>query len=70
MRYKFVEVAPVTDEALEQVVNQMVGHGWQFEGILFAMRDNSHRPAMAFVVFVSVDERAPTGPKETGESDE
>jgi hypothetical protein len=49
--YKLVEVATVTDEELEKVINHWVGEGWAFEGIQFAMRESSRRPAMAFVTF-------------------
>ena len=49
--YKIVEVTPVTDVDLEAVVNQWVAQGWTFDGIQFAMREASKRPAMAFVVF-------------------
>ena len=49
--YKLVEVATVTDEELEKVINHWVGQGWTFEGMQFAMRESSKRPAMAFVTF-------------------
>ncbi len=49
--YKFVEVATVTDEELERVVNEWVQKGWAFDGIHFVVRDSSKRPAMAFVAF-------------------
>ncbi len=49
--YKIVEVATVTDEELEKVVNEWTGRGWAFDGIQFAMRESSRRPAMAFVLF-------------------
>jgi hypothetical protein len=51
LRYKFVELSTVTDEAIQQVVNEWVEKGWSFDGIHFAMREASHRPAMAFVTF-------------------
>ena len=49
-RYKVVELGTVTDEAIEELLNRMVGQGWTLEGIQFAMRDNSRRPSMAFVM--------------------
>mgnify|MGYP001556939001 CR=1 FL=1 len=49
--YKLVEVATVTDETLEKILPVWVGQGWSFEGIQFAMRESSKRPAMAFVTF-------------------
>ncbi len=52
--YKVVEVALVTDEELEKVINRWVGEGWVLDGIHFAMRESSRRPSMAFIVFASV----------------
>ena len=49
--FKIVEVATVTDEELERVVNEWTTRGWAFDGIQFAMRESSKRPSMAFVVF-------------------
>ena len=51
--YKVVEVAVVTDEEPEKVINRWVGEGWVLDGIHFAMRESSRRPSMAFVVFAS-----------------
>ena len=51
-QYKFVELSTVTDEALERTVNQWVQKGWKLDVIHFAMREASHRPAMAFVRFI------------------
>lgn len=51
LQYKVVEVSPVTDEELEKTINEWVKNGWTFDGIQFAMRDTSKRPAMAFVIF-------------------
>ena len=49
--YKVVETMIVTDEEIERVINEWVREGWIFDGIQFAMRDCSKRPAMAFLVF-------------------
>ena len=51
-QYKFVEVAPVTDHALEATVNEWVARGWQLEGIRFVITEHSKRPQLAFVSFV------------------
>lgn len=51
VEYKVVEVSSVTDEELEKVMNSLTSQGWTFDGIQFAMRESSKRPAMAFVVF-------------------
>jgi hypothetical protein len=49
--YKVVETQTVTDETLEEIINTWVRQGWIFNGIQFAMREASKRPAMAFVTF-------------------
>jgi hypothetical protein len=51
-----VEVTPVTDEEIEKVINEWVQKGWTFDGIQFAMRDSSKRPAMGFVIFTKKEE--------------
>ncbi len=51
LRYKVVEIAQVTDEAIEKTLNEWVGQGWTFDSMQFAMRDASKRPSMAFVTF-------------------
>jgi hypothetical protein len=55
-RYKIVETQTVTDEELERIVNEWVGQGWFYDGVQFAMRESSKRPAMAFVVFTRPEE--------------
>ena len=59
VRYKVVETSSVTDESLEAIVNDLVAQGWTFEGMQFAMRESSKRPAMAFVLFTRPDGAAP-----------
>jgi hypothetical protein len=49
--YKVVETSTVTDETLEAIINEWVKKGWAYDGVQFAMRDASKRPAMAFVLF-------------------
>jgi len=51
VRYKVVETSTVTDESLEQILNDHVAKGWSYDGMQFAMRESSKRPAMAFVLF-------------------
>ena len=55
LRYKFVELSIVTDEAIENVVNEWVARGWALDGIRFVTTERSRRPAMAFVSFVRDD---------------
>ena len=51
MRYKVVEVANVSDEEIENVLNEWTALGWAFDAMHFAMRESSKRPSMAFVTF-------------------
>ena len=50
-RYKVVELATVTDESLEQTLNEWTAQGYRLDGIHFAMRESSKRPSMAFLIF-------------------
>lgn len=58
LAYKVVETSSVTDESLERIINEWVRQGWAFDGVQFAMRESSKRPAMAFLVFTR-EEPAP-----------
>ena len=49
--YKVVEVSVVTEDSLEEVLNEWTREGWRFDGMQFAMRESSKRPSMAFVLF-------------------
>jgi hypothetical protein len=60
-RWKVVETSSVTDESLEAIVNDWTGKGWTFEGMQFAMRESSKRPAMAFVLFTRREEMPAEG---------
>jgi hypothetical protein len=51
IEYKVVEISTVTDEEIERTLNEYVVQGWSFDGMQFAMRESSKRPAMAFVLF-------------------
>ena len=51
VEYKVVEIAIVTDETIESVLNEWVAQGWTYDGLQFAMRDSSPRPCMAFLTF-------------------
>jgi hypothetical protein len=61
-RYKVVETSIVTDEALESIINEWLERGWAFDGIQFAMRESSKRPAMAFVLFTRASAPAAAEP--------
>ena len=49
--YKVAEINTVTDEELESAINKWTNDGWALDGIHFAMREASKRPAMAFILF-------------------
>ena len=49
--YKVVETSSVSEDELERIINLQVGLGWTFDGMQFAMRESSKRPAMAFLLF-------------------
>lgn len=51
LQYKVVELSNVDEGSLERTVNDWVRQGWTFDGVQFAMRESSKRPAMAFVFF-------------------
>jgi hypothetical protein len=51
LQYKVVETSIVTDEEIEKIINEWVSRGWVLDGVQFAMRDASKRPAMAFILF-------------------
>lgn len=49
--YRYVETSQVTDDELSRLVNEWTQLGWTYDGVQFAMRDSSKRPAMAFLLF-------------------
>jgi len=55
LTYKVIEINTVTDEELESAINELVKDGWSLDGIHFAMREASKRPAMAFILFTKED---------------
>jgi hypothetical protein len=57
--YKFVELSVVTDDTLEECVNEWVTQGWHLDRIHFVTTDASRRPGMAFVGFVRAAGAAP-----------
>ncbi len=52
MAYKVIETGDVTEESLENLMNEWTRQGWRFESVHFAMREASRRPSMAFLFFV------------------
>lgn len=55
--YKVVEVNSVSEDMLEEVLNEWTAQGWQFDGMQFAMRESQKRPSMAFVLFTRAEKR-------------
>ena len=51
INYKVIELATVEDEKIEEILNEWTAKSWSFDGIQFAMKDSSKRPAMAFIFF-------------------
>ena len=49
--YKVVEIGSVTEDTIEKTLNSWSSKGWSFDGLQFAMRESSKRPAMAFALF-------------------
>lgn len=49
--YKVIELGTVTEEAIEEALNEWTAKGWRFDSMQFAMRESSRRPSMAFVLF-------------------
>jgi len=58
VRYKVVELSDVTDEAIENALNEWTAQGWTFDTMQFAMRDSSRRPSMAFLSFIRPEDDA------------
>ena len=53
LQYKVVELSNVSEDAIEEALNEWTQKGWRFDTLQFAMRESSKRPAMAFVIFTS-----------------
>lgn len=52
LKYKVVEINTVSEDILEEVLNEWTAAGWRFDGLHFAMRESQKRPSMAFVIFI------------------
>ena len=51
LKYKVVELSTVSEDMLEETLNEWTAKGWHYDGMQFAMRESHKRPAMAFVIF-------------------
>ena len=56
LQYKVLELSTVDEASLERGINDWVGRGWTLDGVQFAMRESSKRPAMAFILFTRAGE--------------
>ena len=56
LRYSVIELSNVSEETIEAALNEKAAQGWQFDGMQFAMRESSKRPAMAFLMFTQEEE--------------
>jgi hypothetical protein len=55
LTYKVIELGTVTEETIEETLNEWTAKGWNLNGMQFAMRESSRRPSMAFVLFTRED---------------
>ncbi len=60
MQYKVIETSDVTEESLEEILNQWTAEGWRYDGMQFVVKESARRPSMAFVLFVKTDEEEGT----------
>jgi hypothetical protein len=51
LKYKVVELSTVSEDMIEETLNEWSAKGWSFDGIHFAMRESQKRPSMAFLLF-------------------
>lgn len=51
VEYKVVELGHVSEEEIQDALNERTEQGWTFDSMHFAMRDSSKRPSMAFLLF-------------------
>jgi hypothetical protein len=51
LKYKVVELSMVSEDVLEEALNEWTAKGWHYETMQFAMRESQKRPSMAFLIF-------------------
>ncbi len=56
MKYKVIETSEVTEDSLEEILNQWTAEGWRYDGMQFVVKESARRPSMAFILFVKGDE--------------
>jgi hypothetical protein len=53
--YRVIELADVSDRAIEEALNATTGEGYRFDTVHFVTQPGSRRPTMAFLFFTRVD---------------
>lgn len=61
LTYKVIELGTVTDETIEETLNEWTAKGWTLNGIQFAMRESNRRPSMAFILFTREERGSDNG---------
>ena len=56
LTYKVVELTTVSEDMIEETLNELTAKGWKLDGLHFAMRESQKRPSMAFVIFTRKEE--------------
>jgi len=51
LKYKVLELTTVSEDMIEETLNEWTAKGWTFDGLHFAMRESQKRPSMAFILF-------------------
>lgn len=64
-RFKVVEVAPVHEESLEEVLNRLAPEGWELDRVEFVQPPGVRRPSLAYLFFVR-DEGGAAAEEEAG----
>ncbi len=70
LEYKVVETSTVHDQALEEIINEWVPRGWDFDGFHFVTNVSSRRPVLAFVLLTRPRARQDPGGKEQSVPDD
>ncbi len=56
LRYKVVEINTVSEDVIEETLNEWTANGWHYDTMQFAMRESQKRPSMAFIIFTKDEE--------------
>jgi hypothetical protein len=53
--YRVVELADVSDRAIEEALNRETAAGYRFDSVHFVTQPGSRRPTMGFLFFTRVE---------------